>query len=190
MRNPFRTAAWLSLIAATSLACSDAPTAPASPTPEASPGLLDGLLKRSDEATVLKRTVPLAADDVVTKTIGPAGGLITLANAGLTLTIPPLALSVPTAITLLAPAGDLVGYHFEPHGLEFQLPVLALQDLTGTEAPRLGGLFGTGLKAVYFEGELAPLVEVLETIPVLPALGGSAGIFVLDHFSGYVIATN
>jgi len=174
---------------ATLAACSDTPIATALPSTE-SAGLLGEIVKGARQATVLKRTIPLDADESVTRTIGPLGGTIALPGAGLTLTFPPLALRQPTAITLLAPAGDLVGYHFEPHGLEFRVPVLAVQHLDGTEVPLLEGLLGIGLYAGYFEDELAPVVHVLETLPLHPVGTGGAGVFHLTHFSGYVIATN
>ena len=201
MRHSSRAAACLAVVVAVVAACSDNPTStPRSPEgidgiedpvdEKGSGGPVDETGDDSGEATVLKRTTPLDQDESVTRTIGPLGGTIGLPGAGLTLAFPPLALSEPTAITLLAPAGDLVGYHFEPHGLEFQVPVMAVQQLGGTEVPLLGVVLGLGLQAVYFEGDLTPAVQVLETLPLHPVGTGGAGVFHVTHFSGYVIATN
>ena len=61
------------------------------------------------------------------------------------------ALSGPTRITVRAPAGNLVGYDFQPHGLEFERPLTLMQDLLSTD-----GLGQLDLQAVYFDGELEP----------------------------------
>lgn len=184
MRNRSGTAACLVVILATLASCSDKSN-PAALDP-GSAGLTTGLFDQGGEMTVLKRTTPLGEDESVTRTIGPAGGVIVLPRAGLTVTFPPLAVRQSTAITLVAPAGDLVGYHFSPHGMVFGLPVLAVQDLSDTNAPPLG----LGLRAAYFEGALAPVLDVLEVLPLLPTSGGAAGLFRIGHFSGYVVATN
>ncbi len=166
--------------------CSDVPTSPAeAPVPEA--GLLDDVTDllgfQAREVTVLRRSVPLAEDEVVSRVIGPAGGVIFLPRAGLTVLFPSGALERSTEITVRAPAGDLVGYHFAPHGLEFHREVTVTQDMLRTE-----GLGVRGLSVAYFEGELAPTVTALESLPlwVLRVLG----FFRIEHFSGYVIATN
>lgn len=161
--------------------CTDSPTAPSS---EPSYGLLSGLLDVGDEqVTVLERSVPLAEDEVVTRTIGFLGGVIRLPEAGLTVAFPVGALREPTRITVTAPAGNLVGYHFEPHGLEFHRGVTVMQDLSLADLLDLGDL-----SAAYFEGELEPTVTALETLPLW--LLRSLGVFNIEHFSGYVIATN
>lgn len=175
--------------------CTDVPTAPSESFDEPSYGLLgdgllgdDGLLSGLDDlvgedVTVLERSSPLASDEVVTRTIGYFGGTIRLPEAGLTVTVPFGALRARTTITVTAPAGDLIGYHFEPHGLEFRRPVTAAQDLDLAQLVSLDRL-----TAVYFEGELEPTVTALEVLPLW--LLRSLGVFQIDHFSGYVIATN
>lgn len=185
---------WLALL----VACGESPTAPV-PVEEAPPpsdllGLpLGGLLggggsgdSEGEAVEVLKRKVPLASDEVASRRIGILGGTLRLPDAGLTVVVPPLALWRRTRITVRAPAGDLVGYEFSPHGQRFRLPVVFLQDLTRTEAD--GGLLGLNLKGVYFEGPLEPVVNALEVIrlDVLNLLA----VFSIDHFSGYAIATN
>jgi hypothetical protein len=169
--------------------CADLPTAPQPEATQPEYGLLGsltgGLLgSGSSEVTVLRRTVPLAEDEVVSKVIGPWGGVIYLRRAGLTVTVPWGALDSYTRITVTAPAGNLVGYHFAPHGLEFDRSVTVSQSLLQTEG--LGLL--SGLSAAYFEGELEPTVTALEILPLW--LLRLLGIFQIDHFSGYVIATN
>lgn len=170
--------------------CTDLPTAPEPEAVEPEYGLLGsltgGLLGSggNDEVNVLRRTVPLAEDEVVSQWIGPWGGLIYLPKAGLTVAVPRGALDRYTRITVTAPSGDLVGYHFAPHGLDFDRKVTLTQNLLQTEG--LGLL--SGLSVAYFEGDLEPTVTALETLPIW--LLRLLGIFQIDHFSGYVIATN
>jgi hypothetical protein len=179
--------------------CSDLPTAPTVDTVQIAPqaGLIDGLLgvvgglvKVVDGllSPLLGRSEPLAQDEVVTRTIGRDGGTIRLPNAGLTVTIPRGALSANTSITVRAPAGDLLGYEFAPHGLQFNKPVTLTQEVTSQQVLN-------GLEAIYFEGSVQPVVEVLEVLPV--STTRATATWRIEHFSGYgmrqrgyVVATN
>lgn len=178
--------------------CADSPTAPQADGPDPtyevqdpSHGLLGDLVDILDpnddqdqrEVTVLERRVPLDRDEVVSQWVGRWGGVIRLPRAGLTVVVPWGALDEWTRITVTAPAGDLVGYHFEPHGLEFDRPITVTQDLLSTES-----LLNLDLSAVYFEGDLEPSVTALETLPLW--LLRALGVFRVEHFSGYVIAVN
>jgi len=173
-------------------ACSESPTAPAPVVEEPSYGLLGDLLGAlsgggsGEQVTVVKRDRSLS-EEVVSKVIGYYGGTIHLPEAGLTVVFPWGALTSPTRITVTAPAGNLVGYHFEPHGLRFRRDVTVAQDLRGTEADLLGLGLSLNLQAAYFEGELKSEVTALESIALW--LLRILGIFKIDHFSGYVIAT-
>jgi hypothetical protein len=180
-------------------ACSDLPTAPTEQMVEVTPqdGLIDGLLGvvggvlktvTGILSPVLGRDEPLEQDEVVIRTIGRDGGTIRLPNAGLTVTIPRGALSSDTRITVRAPAGDLLGYEFAPHGLQFNKPVTLTQEVTSQQV-------ANGLEAIYFDGNLQPTVEVLEVLPV-STLRATAT-WRIEHFSGYamrqrgyVVATN
>jgi len=171
--------------------CVDAPTAPYDDLSDPEFGLLgsagdlaDDLLGLTGtEVSVLERARPLAESESVTRRIGYWGGVIRLRDAGLTVIVPRGALRSRTTITVTAPAGDLVGYHFEPHGLEFRRPVTLVQDMTLASL-----LDGESLFGAYFQGPLEPEVTALETLPLY--LLRSLGVFRIDHFSGYVIATN
>jgi hypothetical protein len=166
--------------------CGDAPLSPTPP--EANEALL-GLLGSSGQVEVLHRTTPLAQDEVVSETLGPFGGTISLPQAGLTIVVPVGALTSSTTITVTAPAGDLVGYHFQPHGLVFRKPLTAAQRTWGTDLGLLGAILSPPF-AAYFQGELQPTVEALEILNL--NLLGLLGIaqFQISHFSGYVIATD
>jgi hypothetical protein len=170
------------------IGCSDLPTAPEI---EVAPshGLLGGLVGVLGGTVdtvldvvvgvlspVLNRSEPLRRDEVVSATIGRNGGTIRLPNAGLTVTIPRGALNANTRITVTAPAGDLMGYEFAPHGLQFERPVTLTQEITRREA-------ADGLEGIYFEGELQPTVTVLEVRPV--TISREHAVFRIDHFSGY-----
>lgn len=172
--------------------CTDSPGATDPIVEEPSEGLLGGLLGLgggSQPVDVLKRTTPLASTEVVSQVVGPFGGIIHLPNAGLVVRVPLFALTQPTNITVTAPAGDLVGYHFQPHGLNFRRDVILLQNLADTEASALLGL-GKNLQVAYFQGPLNPVVNALEILPIDIFGVLNLGRFKIDHFSGYVIATD
>jgi hypothetical protein len=178
--------------------CSDLPTAPSTDPITPSNGLLGDLVGvvvgtvgavvktvTGILSPVLTRDEPLTQDEVVTQTIGWNGGVIRLPRAGLTMTVPRGALRAPTRITVRAPAGDLLGYEFAPHGLRFRRPVTLSQEVTSRDV----------LEAVYFDGALQPTVEVLEVLSV--STSTTRAVFRIEHFSGYamrirgyVIATN
>jgi hypothetical protein len=172
--------------------CADSPTAPQPEAVEPNYGLLSGLTDlllggggsdSDNEVTVLQRRVPLEQDEVVSQVVGRWGGVIRLPEAGLTVLVPWGALDEPTEITVTAPSGNLVGYHFAPHGLDFDRPVTVTQDLLSTES-----LLNLDLSVAYFEGDLEPTVNALESLPLW--LLRVLGIFRIEHFSGYVIAVN
>ena len=164
--------------------CSDLPTAPAV---EVAPsnglvgdlvGVVDGVVKvvTGILSPVLTREDPLTQDEVVSQWIGRSGGTIRLPRAGLTVTVPYGALSSYTRITVRAPAGDLLGYEFAPHGLRFSRPVTLTQEVTTPDG---------GLEAIYFDGRLQPTVEVLEVLPVSSTR--TYAVFRIEHFSGYAM---
>src|SRR5215467_12867711 len=120
-------------------ACSnDSPSAPATVAPPAaaSQSLLGGLLGSTSTKTIVPvlRTTPLASDITVSQTIGPLGGTIAIPAAGLTLVVPPLAVSRSTNFAITARKGSYVAYDMEPHGTKFLLPLVATQSLVNTNA--------------------------------------------------------
>ena len=165
--------------------CAADPTGPAI-TPQASSGLLSGLL----EMQVLSRKVPLDRDVTASEMIGSEGGTIVIPEAGFTLVVPKDAVSAKTKFTVTALAGKAVAYEMGPHGLRFARSLSARQDLTVTTYT--GGLFNP-LKGAYFtdkelldqSGLTALVAEVLNgvTNPLTKTFT-----FPIDHFSGYVVA--
>jgi hypothetical protein len=186
-RNLFR--GILISAAAFTLACGESPTSPTPLGDSAIPSVGSGPRRSPDanQVAVVHRLTALAEDEVVTRTIGLLGGVIHLPEAGLVVVVPPLAVSAPTTITVVAPAGDLVGYHFLPEGLVFRAPLLATQNLLLTDAPT-ALLEGSNLVAAYVQGEFSPVMRALELLPL--DVAGALGTFSIRHFSGYVIATD
>lgn len=166
-------------------ACSDLPSGPADHVPGPSASLLG--LSDTSQVQVVKRLTPLSQDEIVTTTVTPAGGTILLPAAGLTIIVPPGAVSRDTTITVDAPAGNLVGYDFSPQGLVFNAPLVAVQNLVDTNA-LVSGTLESNLVAAYFQGSLDPQVTALQILPL--SLSGTLGTFEIHHFSGYVIGTS
>ncbi len=178
----------LGLLTATALvavACSDLPSGPAAHVSRPAASLLGS--GDTSQVQVVERLSPLSQSEIVTTTITPAGGTILLPEAGLTVTVPPGAVTRDTTIVVEAPAGNLVGYHFYPQGLVFNAPLIAVQDLAGTNAA-VSGPIASSLVAAYFQGTLAPQVTALQILPL--NLSGTLGTFEIHHFSGYVIGTS
>ena len=160
-------------------ACSDA-NSPSSPLPpEGSQAVATG-----NTVDVLTRKTPLTSDEVASARVSLLGAVLTLPHSGLTVVVPPLAAPIGTRITVTAPAGNLVGYHFEPSGMRFALPLLLTQDLGKTNSSSLL----RPLVGAYFQGELDAKVTALELLQV--KLLNAVAVLSVTHFSGYVIATD
>ena len=138
------------------------------------------------------RAVPLAQDISVSAVIGAKGGTITIPDAGLTLVVPPNAVSKNTTFTATAIAGRLVAYEFEPHGTTFAVPLQFSQDLKKTSL--LGALTGPLLMdGAYFTSRdklnttlgVALVSEKLDAVTDL--LNFRVG-FPINHFSGYLVS--
>ena len=142
---------------------------------------------------VLRRNAPLTAEVSSTGVIGPEGGEIALLGAGITLIVPPGALSESVEITVHAPIGDAVAFQFAPHGLVFDLPASIQVDSRVTNADRFldeterGGSALDRIMGVYFSGDPEVGVEPLENLDAY--LQSGSIVFDIDHFSGYACAS-
>ncbi|HXT18746.1 MAG TPA: hypothetical protein VN706_24185 [Gemmatimonadaceae bacterium] len=120
--------------------------------------------------------------------IGPLGGELRLPQAGLTLVVPPGAVSKVTHFSVTSTGGKLVAYNFEPHGTKFSVPLVLRQDLRGTIRKSGGNIIGA-----YFadDSQLDPFGGVSfvnETLnATIDSILGEAELQIW-HFSGYMLA--
>ena len=135
------------------------------------------------------RSQPLASDVTWSFVAGPFGVVSTNLPTGLTVVVPPGALHTRKTITVTALAGSSVAYRFEPHGLQFQVPVLLNQSLLAL-APTPDPLFGG-----YFPAD-APEIDPATGLTIVTELPPSrmdltAGLLQIGirHFSGYIAAS-
>lgn len=162
-----------------------APTQPkAAPTTAPSRSLL---LTTPKTITPLQRLSPLASDISVSKTIGILGGAIAIPQAGVSIIIPPLAVSSAKTITVTAKAGSNVAYEFEPHGIRFTTPLVMTQDLSKTQAKTGGLINALNLVGGYFPDSSQP-TTVTELLSLNVSLLNQIGVMTIWHFSGYIIA--
>jgi hypothetical protein len=178
-------------VAAFAVACAtDGPTTPVFDAGRTGPARAV-LGNTSITVTTLQRATPLASPISVSKTIGPLGGVIAIPAAGLSVTVPPLAVAKGTSITVTALAGRAVAYEFAPHGLQFTLPLIAVQDLSKTNTT---GLDLSLLSAGYFLNStdinsLTGTAKVSELFNVNATLSPLSAVWSIPHFSGYLVAT-
>lgn len=139
--------------------------------------------------TPLNRDVALRHDRSVARTIGTNGGTIRFPEVGLTITVPPGAVTRNTRFVVTALKGTAVAYEFQPHGTTFRRPLTAVQSLVGTQLP----LGGAVLQAGYFPTR--SLVDpagasalVSEFIPGAVDARLASFRWNIDHFSGYIVA--
>ena len=167
-----RALAVLVLVLLVSPSCSESPSAPVTPAPEASliGSLLGptGLLKCS--------SLPSAQSSA---TIGPLGGSISAGPH--TLVVPPHALLTPTLITMKVPTGlGVNAVKFDPEGLRFATPALLTMSyancgLLGNLLPKRIAYTDNDLNIKYYLLSLDNLLSTRVTGKV-------------SHFSDYVVA--
>jgi len=182
-------AALIALAGATACA-NDTSTTPSSSTPPArdsTASIRGNLLSNAITINPLLRLNPLPSPQTVSKRIGSLGGTLSLPGAGLTVVVPPLAVLTPVTITVTALAGSDVAYEFSPHGLQFLTPVVATQDLSGTEA-RTGGTIDPLLLFVGYFPDDNNITSVTELLSLQINLLQQTSTALLPHFSGYTWA--
>lgn len=163
------------------------PMAPAAEAQQDLLGTVGGLANGLQLLSGLQRTTALAAPITVTKTIGTAGGTLSIPQAGVTVTVPSGALSQNTVITMTARAGKMVAYDFAPHGVTFAKPLVFQQKLAGTSA----NLLNAGLLQLGYYTDPSLLTAVGGLVSEL--LGGNVNLLSwtftsnIKHFSGYMV---
>src|SRR4051812_11673185 len=95
--------------------------------------------------TLVERPTALQRDVVWSFDAGPAGAISANRTAGLSIAVPPRALSKTVHITVTVKAGKVYNYQFAPEGLQFALPVVVTQDVSDNSllGSLLGGLLGS-----------------------------------------------
>ncbi|MEO7083724.1 MAG: hypothetical protein ABI085_05370 [Gemmatimonadaceae bacterium] len=172
-------------------ACStESPVAPQSTTTQAAPrapsqSLLSTILPAPTAVKPLLRRNALASDITVTKTIGILGGTLTIPSAGVTVVVPPLAVSSPTNFSMTARAGTAVAYDFAPHGVHFAVPLVMTQNLTTMQ----GGAAILGSLQLGYYADPAHITSVTELLNINLDVLHTVGIAAIWHFSGYLFAT-
>lgn len=159
---------------------------------------LVGSLLSPDTLAVLQRLQPLPSGVTTTQIVGSGGGIVRLPAAGLTVTIPAGALTLPTPITVTAVAGRGVAYEFGPHGIQFAKPVTLAQDLSGTTVGSATLLQHVTLEGGYYKSStdlLSGLLGVLRAVvsELLPTTVDASSLIVrfnIKHFSGYIIGVS
>jgi hypothetical protein len=106
-------------------------------------------------------------------------------GTGLTVVVPPLALSSKQIITVTALAGSDVAYEFAPHGLKFPVPLVATQKLNSTDAG--SGLIDPKLLFVGYFSDATKDNLVSELLNV--SISAGTAVFPIWHFSGYIVAS-
>ena len=171
------------------VSCSnDSPTTPPAAPPTKGGPANTTLLGSPVTIIPLQRTSPLATNEVAQKRIGILGGTLVLPNAGLTIVVPPLALTSPVTITATALAGSNVAYEFQPHGVTFLAPVVMTQDLSVTQA-RTGGTIDPLLLYLGYFPNSSNITSVTELLSLQLNLPLQTSTGLIWHFSGYVYAT-
>jgi len=146
--------------------------------------LEDGDENEDSDSLVSCRPLPFAS---VTKTIGPAGGLIEVRRNWLV--VPRGALSEPVTITAVAPSDTLALVRFQPEGLQFQKTAFLVVTYDNCRVPKR------------VTPRIALVTDELEVIEFLAPVGGSVVdrllrkarkgrhvIGQLQHFSNYAVA--
>jgi len=158
-------------LAAVLLSCGEpGPVAPEGrlPGPEAS---------WSNPSTGLLECRPLAYDSV-TQTVGFFGAVLRVSRH--TLTIPPLALTHPVRITVVAPSDTVNVIRFEPEGLVFNYPVRLTMSYANCDA----GSF-TDLRRIAYTTDS---LQIVEYEPSVDDVIGKKVTARIAHFSLYALS--
>lgn len=184
----------LFIAAAIVIACAGDQALLVSPHVEDAPPL--GVVSDPQGAAVrpVARQIALTEDASWSFDVGPAGTTKRYPSAGLSITVPPGAVSEPTRITVIALRGAAVAYRFEPHGLQFAQPLTLSQSLRGLRIgktslgmPRLiGGYFADDSLSTDAATGSARVSEIL---PVQIDVTGHNAVLQIHHFSGYTVAS-
>jgi hypothetical protein len=131
----------------------------------------------------------------VSKTIGTAGGTISIPETGLTVSFPSGAVQSALTVTVTAD-NKYVAYTMEPSGTRFLKDVTVTQQLNSIQIP--GSTLNSQIFAAYIADDnlkLAGKVPVLEIEPsttifsTISPLVPQAQVWTIRHFSRYMLAS-
>ena len=115
---------------------------------------------------------------MIRQTVGPAGGVVALGPARLT--IPPGALSAPVTIQAQIPAGYSGNYiQFKPDRVVFQQPASLTISYSNCSLAKV-----TQLKVA----QVSDMLQIIQYVPSTNDLGGLTVTGQLQHFSNYAVA--
>ena len=140
------------------------------------------------------RLVGLSTDVSWTFDADPSGTVARNAVTGLAITVPAGAVSSSTHITVIALKGEPLAYRFEPHGLQFAVPIVLTQQLRSLRMSRYS-MMAPQLFAGYFADDSLPTdaitgdARVIEILPVQIDITAHTAILQVRHFSGYTVAS-
>ena len=153
-------------------------------------------VRAESKAKVLKRSKSLAKDIVATTTVTPAGGTLSIPDAGLLVIFPKGAVSRDLVVTATANGGKDVVYSFEPHGTKFNLPIAIAQLSSLTTYAKKKGETLPDIHGGYLLGgpsdvDALGVATFSETFPAAFADrgGGTYVYFFTTHFSGFALAS-
>jgi len=153
--------------------------------PDENPGCIEGGIGFNKVGMGVKMPSVATASAV----IGPMGGVLKLASAGLTVEVPAGALSKTMTLSVSTRKGALLAYEFQPHGTQFNVPLRVTQDLRGVDLKK-----AARLQAVYFADDsqvddAAGNVAPSELLSVEVNKARDEASFSIKHFSGYMFAS-
>jgi hypothetical protein len=192
-KRPTAIRATVLVAAAIVVACGGEGASVVSPRLEGAPPL--GVVSDPAGARVhpVRRQSGLANDDTFSFDVGPSGTLVRHPSTGLTILVPAGAVSTTTHITVTALKGAALAYRFEPHGLQFALPIALTQSLRGLRLEQplfvpqfFGGYFATDSLAT---DPVSGDARVIEILPVQVDIGARSATLEIRHFSGYTVAS-
>ncbi|HEY8174707.1 MAG TPA: hypothetical protein VIF32_03360 [Gemmatimonadaceae bacterium] len=153
-------------------------------------------VRAESKAKVLKRSKALATDIVASTTVTPAGGTLSIPDAGLLVVFPKGAVSRNLVVTATANGGKDVVYSFEPHGTQFNLPIAIAQLSSLTTYGKKKGEILPDIHGGYLlrgpsDVDALGSATFSETFPAAfeDRGGGTYVYFFTNHFSGFALAS-
>jgi hypothetical protein len=172
------------------VACGDSrlPVEPSAAAPSGGANYSRAVGLRGVDALLRDRPLGQASASAVID--GAVGGTLSLPAAGLSITVPAGAFAGTLTISVNAVPGKMVAYEFEPHGTQFNVPLIATQSLSGLRSVR-GALDPATMGIGYF-ADASQLdhahnsATVSEILGVSVDLSAQTATFSIPHFSGWL----